>query len=98
MLRATAEVWQAMRWRAGGRERALASVGIATLALALYGNTAAGDFVFDDHAAIQVNPDVRWGCALMHKPRLQSLCSVCVGVSKILQLFYALVYLSFAPG
>ena len=40
--------------------RVLASLGTLGLALALYANSLAGDFVFDDHSAIQVNPDVRW--------------------------------------
>jgi hypothetical protein len=39
--------------------RVLASLGTLGLALALYANSLAGDFVFDDHSAIQVNPDVR---------------------------------------
>jgi hypothetical protein len=59
--------------------RVLASLGTLGLALALYANSLAGDFVFDDHSAIQVNPDVRtntplssvfkndfWGLPLSH--------------------------------
>ena len=41
------------------REKAIASLGIAGLAVALYVNSLGGQFVFDDHSAIQVNPDVR---------------------------------------
>ena len=47
-----------MRWSSNGR--LLASLVLLGFALALYANSLKGDFVFDDHAAIQVNPDVRW--------------------------------------
>ena len=50
-----------MQWTSRGTARALASFGTAGLALALYANSLPGDFVFDDHSAIQINPDVRWG-------------------------------------
>ena len=48
-----------MHWTSREKWRVLASLGVLGLALALYANSLAGDFVFDDHSAIRINPDVR---------------------------------------
>lgn len=50
----------AMHWTSREKGRVLASLCVLGLALALYANSLAGDFVFDDHSAIRINPDVRW--------------------------------------
>ena len=67
------------------RERAIASLGVFGLAVALYTNSLAGDFVFDDHTAIEINPDVRWvrkrARALMRKQRSKLCTRVGVGVT-----------------
>ena len=41
------------------RKEALASLAVFGFALVLYANSLTGAFVFDDHAAIEVNRDVR---------------------------------------
>ena len=46
-----------------GREKAVASLAVLGVAVGLYANTLTGELVFDDHAAIEVNADVRYtGC------------------------------------
>ena len=61
----------------------LASLGVLSLAVALYANSLTGNFVFDDHAAIEINPDVRWGPDLAElvmrkqKNKILSTCGRC---------------------
>ena len=68
--------------RLGWRDRVLASTGVASLALVLYANTLSGDFAFDDHAAIQVNADVR---LVIRKQRQLHIILKLVGVLCIIR-------------
>ena len=49
------------------REKLAASLAVLGVAVGLYANTLTGEFVFDDHAAIEVNADVRCTCLLRRK-------------------------------
>ena len=40
---------------------------VGTVAALLYANSLGGEFVFDDHEAIENNPDVRY-CKHEHEP------------------------------